>query len=222
MVTQNSANNKTGASGTVLQGKGIGTASDFSTATYPSVAATSGNVMTSDGTNFGSTASKLIGARVWLDSQSASASSTVSLSGISATYNSYILIFSDLVLSATVSCVVQLNDGSGFKTSGYFSGEDVRTYVTTTGNNGNTTAGLMVANAGNTSTMGGIVYLINLTSGSGYALSTGTLTKRISATSSMCITGGSYDTPITTTSIRIATSSGTITTGKFTLYGLVE
>lgn len=35
MVTNNSANNKTGASGTVLQGQGVGTASDFSTATYP-------------------------------------------------------------------------------------------------------------------------------------------------------------------------------------------
>lgn len=35
MVTNNAANNKTGASGTVLQGQGVGTASDFSTATYP-------------------------------------------------------------------------------------------------------------------------------------------------------------------------------------------
>lgn len=35
MVTNNAANNKTGASGTILQGQGVGTASDFSTATYP-------------------------------------------------------------------------------------------------------------------------------------------------------------------------------------------
>ncbi len=36
MVTINSANNKTATSGKVLQGQGVGTASDFSTATYPS------------------------------------------------------------------------------------------------------------------------------------------------------------------------------------------
>lgn len=35
MATNNAANNKTAASGTVLQGQGVGTASDFSTATYP-------------------------------------------------------------------------------------------------------------------------------------------------------------------------------------------
>ncbi len=36
MTTNNSSNNQTAASGKVLQGQGIGTASDFSTATYPS------------------------------------------------------------------------------------------------------------------------------------------------------------------------------------------
>lgn len=51
MVTNNAANNKTGASGTILQGQGVGTASDFSTATYPSTAGTAGKVLISDGTN---------------------------------------------------------------------------------------------------------------------------------------------------------------------------
>ena len=51
MVTQNAANNKTGASGTVLQGQGVGTASDFSTATYPSTATGTGTILRADGTN---------------------------------------------------------------------------------------------------------------------------------------------------------------------------
>lgn len=51
MVTNNSANNKTGASGKVLMGQGVGTASDFSTATYPSTAGSSGKILISDGTN---------------------------------------------------------------------------------------------------------------------------------------------------------------------------
>ncbi len=52
MVTQNSANNKTGASGTVLQGQGVGTASDFSTATYPATATGTGTILRADGTNW--------------------------------------------------------------------------------------------------------------------------------------------------------------------------
>lgn len=51
MVTNNAANQPTGVSGTVLQGAGVGSASTFSTATYPSTAGTSGKVLISDGTN---------------------------------------------------------------------------------------------------------------------------------------------------------------------------
>lgn len=52
MVTQNSSNEKTGASGKVMQGQGVGTASDFSTATYPSTATGTGKVLIADGTNW--------------------------------------------------------------------------------------------------------------------------------------------------------------------------
>lgn len=51
MVTQNALNILTGASGTVLQGAGIGTACTFSTPTYPSTSGTTGTVLRSDGTN---------------------------------------------------------------------------------------------------------------------------------------------------------------------------
>lgn len=52
MTTNNAANNKTAASGKVLQGQGVGTASDFSTATYPSTATTTGQILRADGTNW--------------------------------------------------------------------------------------------------------------------------------------------------------------------------
>lgn len=52
MVTINAANNKTAASGKVLQGQGVGTASDFSTATYPATATGTGKVLVADGTNW--------------------------------------------------------------------------------------------------------------------------------------------------------------------------
>ncbi len=52
MTTNNAANNKTAASGKVLQGQGVGTASDFSTATYPSIATGTGKILRADGTNW--------------------------------------------------------------------------------------------------------------------------------------------------------------------------
>ncbi len=52
MVTNNAANNKTGASGKILQGQGVGTASDFSTATYPATATGTGKILRADGTNW--------------------------------------------------------------------------------------------------------------------------------------------------------------------------
>lgn len=51
MATNSPSNIATAASGTVLQGAGVGTAPTFSTATYPSTAGTSGKVLISDGTN---------------------------------------------------------------------------------------------------------------------------------------------------------------------------
>lgn len=57
MVTNNSSNNKTGASGQVLQGQGVGVASDFSTSTYPSIATGTGTILRADGTNWTATTS---------------------------------------------------------------------------------------------------------------------------------------------------------------------
>lgn len=55
MVTNNAVNEPTGASGTVLQGQGVGTASSFSTATFPSTATSTGTVLRADGTNWSAT-----------------------------------------------------------------------------------------------------------------------------------------------------------------------
>jgi hypothetical protein len=52
MVTNNAINVATAATGKVLRAQGIGVAPLFSTATYPDTAGTTGNVLTSDGTNW--------------------------------------------------------------------------------------------------------------------------------------------------------------------------
>lgn len=52
MVTNNSVNEATAATGKVLQGQGVGTASAFSTATYPATATGTGTIIRADGTNW--------------------------------------------------------------------------------------------------------------------------------------------------------------------------
>lgn len=52
MVTNNSKNQPTGATGKVMQGQGVGTAANFSTATYPSTATGTGKILRADGTNW--------------------------------------------------------------------------------------------------------------------------------------------------------------------------
>lgn len=52
MATNNAANNVTAATGKVLQGAGVGVASTFSTATYPSTATGTGKILRADGTNW--------------------------------------------------------------------------------------------------------------------------------------------------------------------------
>ena len=52
MVTNNSKNQPTVATGKVMQGQGVGTAANFSTATYPSVATGTGKILRADGTNW--------------------------------------------------------------------------------------------------------------------------------------------------------------------------
>jgi len=52
MATNNAANEPTAASGKILQGQGVGVASAYSTATYPSATVGSGKILYDNGTNF--------------------------------------------------------------------------------------------------------------------------------------------------------------------------
>lgn len=56
MTSNNAANFGFGAAGQLVKSNGAGAAVGFTTATYPTTAGTSGNVITSDGTNFVSSA----------------------------------------------------------------------------------------------------------------------------------------------------------------------
>jgi len=52
MVTNNNCDEATAASGKILLGQGVGTVSNYSTATYPSTATGTGKLLRADGTNW--------------------------------------------------------------------------------------------------------------------------------------------------------------------------
>lgn len=52
MATINCLNEPTVATGKILQGQGVGVASNFSTATYPAIATGTGTILRADGTNY--------------------------------------------------------------------------------------------------------------------------------------------------------------------------
>ncbi len=114
MVTQNSANNKTGASGKVLQSQGVGTASDFSTATYPATATSTGTILRADGTNWVATTATY--PTTTTISEILYSSSTSVVGGL-ATVNNGVLIASNagvpsILAGGTVDYVLTANTGA--------------------------------------------------------------------------------------------------------------
>lgn len=99
MPTNNAINQPTAAAGKVLQGAGDGVASTFSTATYPSTAGTSGNVLTSNGTNWvSSTLAELTTVTVTLTSAQIKALNATSITLIAAQGAGKIIVLTSIIL----------------------------------------------------------------------------------------------------------------------------
>ncbi len=169
MTTNNAVNEPTAASGKVLQGQGVGTASAFSTATYPSTATgtgtilradgtnwsattatypntsgSSGNLLASDGTNFTSQTAAGLGASMRLvSSLTASNSATISFTGLSTFGAVPFLIYFRNVWAATSTAALQMvvssDNGSTYANSGYRGGVTYNPYNLTTLTNSNST-----------------------------------------------------------------------------------
>lgn len=251
MVTNNCINIPTGASGTILQGQGVGSAPAFSTATYPSTASsagkilradgtnwaastatypntagTSGNILTSDGTNWNSQSPAGQGASlVFLQSQTASASASITFTStyITATYNNYILMISNYVGSAgvDVEMTVSTNNGSTYVNSGYQAGLSYQAYNATSFTNDASTTYFIIQRNSAANTVPCSCFVHLSNVTNGNDMS-------ISGHGSIYNSGAAYaiiSGQVTTGSvnnIKIAPFSGTITTGTFTLYGVRE
>jgi hypothetical protein len=189
---------------------------------------TAAQVLTSNGAgNLPTWQASGSGNLVLIQSQSPSGSSGITFTtGISATYNNYLLVFSNVTLSGSIQLLVQLstNAGVSYISTGYATGQNVVPYNSTSLTNTNFTSGLLLVDRNSTSTINGYCYLQNMTSGSNYVTSVGNLSlyDTGSSASSQAFTVGSYDTASTIVdAIQVVPSSGTFS-GTFTLFGYLE
>lgn len=226
MVTNNAINIPTGASGTILRGAGVGSAPTFSTATYPNTAGTSGNVLTSDGTNFNSSASTGVGNLVLIQSQTASTSASLAFTtGITATYNNYMLVVSNyLPATNTQSLELQIstNGGSSYIATGYVGGTIFGTTATgLVSGTAATTFFMLMTSVDNATRAGcGTYYLMDFTNGA-YPNITGLSNAGVTSAPLPFVTYGLNSTG-TVNAFQVLSASGNMTQGKFTLYGIKE
>jgi fibronectin-binding autotransporter adhesin len=173
-----------------------------------------------------------IGNLVLIQSQLASASaSLVFTTGITSTYNNYLLLVSNYLPSTTATDLliqISTNSGVSYLNSGYLSGFLFGLYNSASLNNFNLTTGMLIAHAvtgtSAVSPTSAVIWLDNLTSGSGYPTSSGQATGNFSsATMGFATTAGVYNTGSTTVNaLKVLSSSGNLGTGRFTLYGILE
>ncbi len=182
---------------------------------------TTGNVLTSNGTTWQSSAPAGGGSWVFINSTTASSSSTVDISGFSSTYDMHAIVFTGVYgEGGSVQLLIRLNCGSGFLGSNYS-----RTYVF---------SGTWNSNSG----QDGIYIIQSYTSNSQNRISGIVYVPNASATNVLksCFgLGGTPGTPIISfgggtndttsgvgalTGLRFLMSSGSVFAGTFRLYGI--
>jgi hypothetical protein len=245
MVTNNSDNIPTAASGKYLQGAGVGTAPAFSTATlpstatgtgtilradgtnwsattatYPNTAGTSGNVLTSDGTNWVSSASGT--GLVKLSTATASSSASISFDNtlITSTYKTYLVVFDSIVAASgsTFKMLVSANNGSVYQSTGYLSGNFYFPYNgAITGNQSSTTFFQLFTGGGNPNQNSGTLWIYNLAT-----------TNSTSVNGDFWV-GSTYwqktignQSTASINNIQFIFDSGNIASGTITLFGLAQ
>lgn len=168
------------------------------------------------------------GSLVLLQSQDASSSASLSFtSGISSTYQDYLLLVQNYIpaTNATDLYVRISTDGGGtFLSTGYNSGTTYWAYNSTTATNANTTSGFLIfKGAVTTVATHCVVWLSGLTANTStvFPQCGGTMYGRIGGNVSSGPFIGEYSTGSTNVNaIQVISSSGNLSSGKFTLYGL--
>lgn len=190
-------------------------------------AGSSGQVLVSGGSSAlpSFSASSGVGSLVKITTVTASSSSSLTItSGITSTYRNYLLVFDGVVGSTNANLLVRYssNGGSSYISSGYTSGVNLYSYNSSTAvRNTNIATGVILADAlATTNTNAGSVYLFNLTT-SNIITNGGTSVVQDGSISYYYQIAGSYNTGTAMNALEILPSAGNMTTGNFTLFGIV-
>lgn len=215
-----------GTTGAVLQSNGAGALPSFSTATYPTTA-TANSLLYASASNVVS-AGNPSGVPIKLGTATASNSASISFTSlISATYSTYLVILNN-VLPATNGAALLLtystDNGSTYLNTNY---RWAYTYTVPTANGraGSASDSSISINngVGNASGNGvsGHLYFYNLNVATNFPLVQGMTSAPDNASTTMLINTGNNSNTTGVNAIKFAYSSGNITSGTFTLYGIV-
>ena len=193
---------------------------------------TSNFVLTSNGAGVSPTfqsASAASGNFVLIQSQTASSSASLTFTtGITASYNTYFFILTNVVPAtntAILNLTVSSNGGSSYASTGYQSGINYWAYNAINPTNSNSTAAFLCTSAlSNSAGIGcsGIIYVYNTTSGLDPVVN-GQVTFNGSTSGN-----GAFNTvmgSVTTTTLnafKLAMSSGNISSGTISLFAILE
>lgn len=162
---------------------------------------------------------------ILLSSQNASSSASISFaSQIISTYSSYLVVFSNVIpATAGAALQMQVNTGSGYISSNYQSGINRNVYNSTTVTNTNSTSSFLLSGPlSTTAGASGYFDIFNATNGDEVMIA-GQVSMIDNATSNLFISLiGGYNTATNITAIQFAMSSGNISSGTFSLFGILE
>jgi len=184
---------------------------------------TAGNVLTSNGTIWTSSAPASVGGIVFINTLTASTSSTIDFTGLSG-YSKYLIIFENVLASASGTLSLRFGTGAtptyltssyGFQYSGVTSGSSTNSdRITLVSALAATSAPGMSGSlfvegmlSGYTSVQG-LFYYTDVTSGSQY--------------SSLVSAGTNWSSTVAKTALRFLPNPGNITSGTFSLYGITS
>lgn len=159
-----------------------------------------------------------------LSYQAASNSTTLSFNSvITGTYTNYVLLFANVIpvtAAATLNLTISTDNGVNYITSSYQSGISSVPYDSATVSNSNSTATVLLS-AAQATTVGssGLVYL-TVVSGSAF-ICTGDTTYYANTSNKISTANiNGYNSGTTTNAFKVNMSSGNISSGTFSLFGI--
>ena len=191
--------------------------------------ATSGYVLTSNGSSALPSFQAAAGGGSWVLIQTQTASSSASLdftTGITSTYNNFVVVFSNIIPSTQNNILIRVSTdgGSTYATTGYVSsiaGMNVSSGGSYSALSGTNTDGFYLTGPGLGVAPGasGTVFLYGLTNGQEPAVA-GNCTFWRAGNALWTAWVGGYSTSTTVNAIRIIGDAGTLTSGIVSLYGI--